>query len=68
MKYIILTRPGCDYCTLAKALIGEGFYIEIGGVIAHEFVKEGGFKTFPQIFHNGKHIGGYNELLSYNPV
>lgn len=66
LKYIILTRPGCEYCEAAKALLGIN-YIEISGDLAQTFVKEGGFKTFPQIFHNGKHIGGYNELLTYRP-
>jgi glutaredoxin len=66
VKYIIFTREGCEYCEAAKALLGMN-YIEMSGELIHTFVKEGGFQTFPQIFHRGKHIGGYNELLSYRP-
>jgi glutaredoxin len=41
MKYVILTREGCDFCALAKALIGAGSYVEIGGVIAQSSSKKG---------------------------
>ena len=27
--------------------------------------KQNGFKTVPQVYHNGKHIGGYEALADY---
>ena len=63
----ILTREGCTYCAAAKALLDErGIdYVEIP--LAHKVrVKAlgaiAGAETVPQIFVNGEHIGGYEEL------
>lgn len=67
MKYVILTREGCGYCDAAKALIPADQQVIVDGEVARTIVKEGGFGTFPQIFHNGKHIGGFDELLAYQP-
>ncbi|OJF99946.1 hypothetical protein AX761_24850 [Rhizobium sp. 58] len=61
-----MSRDGCGYCDAAKAMLPDAIVID--GPVAQTFVKEGGFGTFPQIFHNGKHIGGFNELLAYRPV
>ena len=65
MKFVILSREGCDYCEAAKALLPDAIVLQ--DETARTIVKEGGFGTFPQIFHNGKHIGGYTELLGYQP-
>ena len=66
MNYVILARDGCDYCEMAKALLPDAVVLK--DYTAQLIVKEGGFGTFPQIFHKGKHIGGYTDLLAYNPV
>lgn len=65
MKFVILARDGCNYCELAKAMLPDAIVLK--GPDIHTIVKEGGFGTFPQIFHKGKHIGGYTELLAYRP-
>jgi len=66
---VIYTKPGCGYCHSAKALLdGKGAdYVEI--VASHDPAKKqemiqrsGGRMTFPQIFIDGKHIGGADEL------
>ena len=66
---IIYTKPGCGYCHAAKALLdGKGAdYIEI--VASSDPAKKqemiqrsGGRMTFPQIFINGKHVGGSDDL------
>ena len=66
---IIYTKPGCGYCHAAKALLdGKGAdYIEI--VASSDPTKKqemiqrsGGRMTFPQIFIDGKHIGGSDDL------
>ena len=66
-KFVILSRDGCEFCEAAKALIGVDFAVVLKDETARTIVKEGGFGTFPQIFHRGKHIGGFNELLEYRP-
>lgn len=69
MGYVIMTKPGCNYCTRAKALLkarGEHF-----SVVDHdteekiEKFKSNGYRTFPQIFHDGFLIGGYDALEEY---
>ena len=66
---IIYTKPGCGYCHAAKALLdGKGAdYIEV--VASSDPAKKqemiqrsGGRMTFPQIFIDGKHIGGSDDL------
>ena len=66
---VIYTKPGCGYCHAAKALLdGKGAdYIEI--VASSDPAKKqemiqrsGGRMTFPQIFIDGKHIGGSDDL------
>lgn len=66
---IIYTKPGCGYCHAAKVLLdGKGAdYIEI--VASSDPAKKqemiqrsGGRMTFPQIFIDGKHIGGSDDL------
>lgn len=66
---IIYTKPGCGYCHAAKALLDEkgADYTEIvaSGDPAKKqemIQKSGGRMTFPQIFIDGKHIGGSDDL------
>lgn len=63
----ILTREGCGYCAKAKALLTE-----LGYSYAEVKLDHGGRSrivgaitgrgTVPQVFVNGKHIGGLEEL------
>jgi len=66
---VIYTKPGCGYCHAAKGLLDEkgADYTEI--VASHDPAKKqemiqrsGGRMTFPQIFIDGKHVGGSDEL------
>lgn len=69
MTWIIKTKPNCPYCVRAKEAlkIRSIEYIEqthddetkIAAFIA------AGFRTFPQIFKDGHHIGGYEDLVRY---
>lgn len=68
---VIYTKPGCGYCHAAKALLdGKGAdYAEI--VASSDPAKKqemiqrsGGRMTFPQIFIDGKHIGGSDDLAA----
>lgn len=69
MGYAIMTKPGCTYCTRAKALLksnnehfSESIYDTPEKV---ERFKAAGYKTFPQVFHDGVLIGGFTELEEY---
>lgn len=69
MKIIIYTKDYCGFCYAAKNLLTKrGLdYEEIE--VTHDVLKEkemrelSGRKTVPQIFLDGKAVGGYQELL-----
>lgn len=66
----IITKPGCPYCAKAKALLTEkGFdYEEIvmGQNASLTSLKAiSGRETVPQVFIDGKHIGGSDDLAAY---
>lgn len=70
--YTLYTKENCPYCVMAKDLldmIGEEF-------VTFDVTKDGNMdkvnailgyniKTVPQIFHDGKHVGGYTDLQKY---
>ena len=66
---VLYTKPGCGYCHAAKALLDAtgADYTEI--VASSDPAKKqemiqrsGGRMTFPQIFIDGKHVGGSDDL------
>lgn len=66
---VIYTKPGCPYCAMAEALLAKKGvdYTEI--VASNDPAKKqemiqrsNGRMTFPQIFIDGKHIGGSDDL------
>ena len=65
---IIYTRDGCPYCVRAKSLLdskGAG-YREINAskdpAIRQEMIERSGRNTFPQVFVNGQHLGGCDDI------
>jgi|TARA_R110000744_G_scaffold287215_1_gene398419 glutaredoxin 3 len=76
-KVEMFTQDFCGYCTEAKTLINTyiatGMFeelIEYNIMIGSEHKKNlkkrlPGAKTVPQIFFDGEHIGGYNDLADY---
>ncbi len=66
----IITRPGCPFCAQAKQILSnhEMDYDEIslGTHAATRSVRAiTGMETIPQIFIDGEHIGGAEELENY---
>ncbi len=66
----ILTRVGCSFCAKAKKLLkGLGYdYSEVSLPNPNRSRIVGaitGKGTVPQVFVNGKHIGGYEELQNW---
>ncbi len=70
-KIDIYTRPMCGFCSSAKRLLSQK------GVEFHEIniwtekgardemlVRSNGGQTVPQIFIDGAHVGGCNELYA----
>lgn len=69
MKIEIFSTPQCSYCDAAKKLLDEkGFaYTELDVMsdpaILDEFKQRlPRVKAVPQIFIDGEHIGGYEDL------
>ncbi|GAC33651.1 glutathione peroxidase [Paraglaciecola polaris] len=66
----IFTKPGCPFCAKAKALLTEkGYEFEellMGKEITFTGMKAiSGRETWPQVFINGQHIGGSDDLAEF---
>ena len=66
----IYTKSFCGYCFRAKRLLDskgiayEEHEVHFGGPERQEMIqRSGGRTTVPQIFIDGRHIGGCDELL-----
>lgn len=75
MKFRILTKPDCRYCTLAKAALqARGLSYDEEEVTPERFaeLKANGMTTVPQIWVEHPplrgfttHIGGFTELTAW---
>ena len=68
-RVVLYTTPYCGYCRASKHLLtkkGAAFTeIDVSGDLAlrQEMIDRAyGRRTVPQIFINGTHVGGYEEL------
>ena len=66
---VIYSKTYCPHCTMAKASLANyaPAIIEVDTVqnateITDDLLKETGQRTFPNIFVNGEHIGGNDDL------
>ena len=68
MQYKVVTKSGCIWCGEAKNLLAtlKLPYIEVHLKSDKELsaFKASGFDTLPQIWEDGRHIGGYTDLLA----
>jgi glutaredoxin 3 len=70
-KVEIYTKTFCGFCLRAKGLLDakhvayEEYSVDLGGPKKTEMVERaGGRMTVPQIFVDGRHIGGCDELMA----
>jgi glutaredoxin 3 len=68
-RIVVYSQPFCGYCAAAKRLLSSkgAQYTEIDVMFdPAEKVKmierSGGRRTVPQIFIDGRHVGGYDDL------
>lgn len=64
---MMFSKPGCEYCNKAKALLKENdmpFEEVLAGVEVGERALRAasGVATYPQVFRNGERIGGLDDL------
>jgi glutaredoxin 3 len=69
-KVEIYTKMTCPYCHRAKALLKQKgiepdeIAVDFGGDRKREMIERaGGRTTVPQIFIDGKHVGGCDDLF-----
>jgi glutaredoxin 3 len=69
-KVEIYTKFTCPYCHRAKALLrqkgveAEEISVDLGGPKKQEMIQRAnGRMTVPQIFINGEHVGGCDDLF-----
>ena len=71
MKAIVWSKPDCPYCVQAEKLLKlKGYEIEerkIGFGWNREQLFEAvpNARTVPQIFLDGEHVGGYDNLVKH---
>lgn len=69
-KFVVISMPNCVWCQRAIKLLEENglayekYDIKENNVMG-EFIKSAGFTTVPQIFTDGKLIGGHDSLVAY---
>ena len=66
----IITKPGCPYCAKAKALLADKGYeyeeFTLGQNATLTSLKAfSGRDTVPQVFIDGKHVGGSDDLEAF---
>jgi glutaredoxin 3 len=68
-RIVVYSQPFCGYCSAAKRLLKEkgAEFSEIdvmfeSGRRAEMVERSGGRRTVPQIFIDGRHVGGYDDL------
>jgi len=69
---VIIGKPNCKFCVKAEDHCEEkGIPYEYFDMTDHPTVRDlimsMGAESVPQIFDGFKHIGGYTELVQYNP-
>ncbi len=71
VKISMITKTGCPHCTRAKDLLNEADYsyevIELGknGLSFSSLSAISGQSSTPQIFIDGQHIGGADDLVQW---
>jgi glutaredoxin-like protein len=66
----VLTREGCSFCAKAKERLGDAGYDYVEIALPHTIRTKAvgaiaGAQTVPQVFVNGRLVGGTNELEAF---
>ena len=72
-RVVVYSTPFCGYCAAAKRLLTQkgAAFTEVDVMFDPKrrlemIERSGGRQTVPQIFIDGRHIGGYDELSTLN--
>ena len=70
-KVVIYTTPYCPYCQAAKQFLKEKkvtfdeIDVSRDDAMREKLIQMSGQQTVPQIFVDGKSIGGYDDLVCF---
>jgi glutaredoxin 3 len=72
-KVLMYTTAVCPYCVRAEQLLNRKGVTEIEKVrvdlqpeLRAEMMEKTGRRTVPQIYINGEHVGGFDDLAELN--
>lgn len=71
-KIIIYSSTHCPYCVRAKALLNKKglefteILVDSNDALREEMIEKSQRRTVPQIFINGQHIGGCDDLYAWD--
>ena len=71
---IVYSKPTCPYCVKAKSLLDElnipykEIQIQNDPALREEMITKANHHTVPQIFLNGTHIGGCDDLYAQHKL
>lgn len=72
-KVVMYTTAVCPYCIRAEQLLHSKGVVEIEKIrvdlqpeLRIAMMEKTGRRTVPQIYINGEHVGGYDDLASLN--
>ena len=68
MEVIVYSKPACGYCVMAKNLLKskgieyEERYLDNPQAIQDFITEHPNKRSMPQIFIDGEHVGGFDQL------
>jgi len=72
-KVVMYSTAVCPYCIRAEHLLHskgvseiEKIRVDLQPELRIEMIEKTGRRTVPQIFINGEHVGGFDDLASLN--
>lgn len=69
---VVYAKHYCPYCARAKSLLHDkgvaftGIEVAFDPDLQAEMIARSGRRTVPQLFIDGRHIGGYDDLAALN--
>lgn len=70
-KIVMYSTGVCPYCRRAEMLLKsrgvteiEKIRVDLDPAQREEMIQKTGLRTVPQIFIDGSHVGGYDELVA----
>lgn len=67
-EVLVYSKPACPYCDRAKALLDkkkvsyQEIRVDLDEAALQTMIEKSGRRTVPQIFINGKAVGGFDDL------